>query len=50
MKENTMATNLEPYKAVIFVQSTKIGTNENKAINSTSTKPEVPQSPDARLS
>ena len=29
-----MATNFEPHKCVIFVQSTKIGTHENKAIHS----------------
>ena len=34
MKENIMATNLEPHECVIFVQSTKIGTHENKSINS----------------
>ena len=36
MKENTMATNFEPHKCVIniFVQSTKFGTDENKAIHS----------------
>ena len=35
MKENTMATNFKPQECVIFVQSTKIGTQENKAIHST---------------
>ena len=30
-----MATNFEPHKYVIFAQSTKIGTHENKAILST---------------
>ena len=35
MKENTIATNSEPHELVIFVQSTKIGTQENKAIHST---------------
>ena len=30
MKVNTMATNFEPHECVIFVQSTKIGTNEIK--------------------
>ena len=30
-----MAMNFEPPECVIFVQSTKIGTNENKAIHST---------------
>ena len=34
MKENIMATNFESNKSVIFVQSTKIGTHENKAIHS----------------
>ena len=34
MKENTMIMNFEPLERVIFVQSTKIGTNENKAIHS----------------
>ena len=34
MKENTIATNLEPHKCVIFVQSMKIGTHENKATHS----------------
>ena len=34
MKENTLATNFEPHECVIFVQSTKIGTHENKAIHS----------------
>ena len=34
MKENTMATNFEPHECVIFIQSTKIGTHENKAIHS----------------
>ena len=29
-----MATNIEPYECVIFVQSTKFGTHENKAIHS----------------
>ena len=29
-----MATNFEPHECVIFVQSTKIGTHENKAIHS----------------
>ena len=29
-----MATNLEPHEGVIFVQSTKIGYHENKAIHS----------------
>ena len=32
MKENTIATNFEPHDCAIFVQSTKIGTHENKAI------------------
>ena len=34
MNENTIATNFEPQGCVIFVQSTKIGTHENKAIHS----------------
>ena len=34
MKENIMTTNFEPHECVIFVQSTKIGTHENKAIHS----------------
>ena len=34
MKENAIATNFEPHEFVIFVQSTKIGTHENKAIHS----------------
>ena len=34
MKENTEATNFEPHECVILVPSTKIGTNENKAIHS----------------
>ena len=29
-----MTTNFEPNECVIFVQSTKIGTHENKAIHS----------------
>ena len=29
-----MATNFEPHECVIFDQSTKIGTHENKAIHS----------------
>ena len=29
-----MTTNFEPHDGVIFVQSTKIGTHENKAIHS----------------
>ena len=36
MKENTVATNFEPHKCVIFVKSTKIGTHESKAIHSIS--------------
>ena len=31
-----MATNFEPHEYVNFVQSTKIGTHENKAIHSMS--------------
>ena len=34
LKGNTMATNFEPHKCVVFVQSKKIGTHENKAIHS----------------
>ena len=34
MEENPKATNFEPHECVIFVQSTKIGTHENKAIHS----------------
>ena len=30
-----MATNFEPHACVILVQSTKIGTDENKTIHST---------------
>ena len=29
-----MTTKFEPHECVIFVQSTKIGTHENKGINS----------------
>ena len=29
-----MSTNFEPHEDVIFVQSTEIGTHENKAIHS----------------
>ena len=29
-----MVTNFEPHECVIFFQSTKIGTHENKAIHS----------------
>ena len=36
MKENTMATNFEPHERVTFLRSTKIGTQENKAIHSIS--------------
>ena len=35
MKENVKATAFEPHECVNLVQSTKIGTNENKAIDST---------------
>ena len=31
-----MSTNFEPHESVICVQSTKIGTHENKAIHSNS--------------
>ena len=34
MKENIVTTNFEPHKCVIFVQSMKIGTHENKVIRS----------------
>ena len=34
MKENAMTTNFEPHKGVIFAHTTKIGTQENKAIHS----------------
>ena len=34
IKEITMATKFEPYECVIFVQSTKIGTHEDKGIHS----------------
>ena len=34
----TMATNFEPNECVIYVQSTKIGTHENKAIHSMQAK------------
>ena len=33
-----MATNFEPHECVIFAQSTKIGTHENKAIHSITKK------------
>ena len=33
MKENTMTTNFESHERVSFVQSTKIGTHEYKAIH-----------------
>ena len=42
MKENVMATNFEPHEYVIFVQSTKIGTHENKAIHSMAIKSNGP--------
>ena len=35
MKENMMTTNFEHQERVIFIQSTKIGTHENKANHST---------------
>ena len=35
VKENTVATNFEPHEYVIFAYSTKIRTQENKAIHST---------------
>ena len=34
-----MATNFEPHEWVMFVQSTKIGTHENKGIYSMCTGP-----------
>ena len=34
MKENIIATNFEIHESIIFLQSTKIGTHENKAIHS----------------
>ena len=34
MKKNTVATNFETHECVFFVQTTKIGTHENKAIHS----------------
>ena len=34
MKENTNATNFQPQEYGIFVQSTKIGTHENKTTHS----------------
>ena len=34
MKETIKATKFKPHECVIFVQSTKIGTHENKAIHS----------------
>ena len=34
MKLNAMTTNFDPHECVIFVQSTKIGTNDNKTIHS----------------
>ena len=36
-----MATNFEPHECVIFVQSTKIGTHENKAIDSIFEWPDI---------
>ena len=33
MKESTTATSFEPHECVIFVQSTKICTDKNKAIH-----------------
>ena len=33
-EENALTTNFEPNKCVIFAQTTKIGTHENKAIHS----------------
>ena len=37
-----MATNFEPHKCVIYVQTTKICTHQNKAIHSTSFKETEP--------
>ena len=37
MNKNAMTMNFEPYECVIFAQTTKIGTHENKAIHCTST-------------
>ena len=34
MKENTTAMNFEPHECEIFVQSTKISSNENKVSHS----------------
>ena len=34
MKENATTTNFAPNEFAIFAQTTKIGTNENKAIHS----------------
>ena len=34
MKENAKTTNFEPNEFVVFAQTTKIGTHENKAIHS----------------
>ena len=33
MKERAIATNFEPHECIIFAQSTKIGTHENKAMH-----------------
>ena len=32
-KGNIMTTNFEPHECIIFLQSTKIGSHENKAIH-----------------
>ena len=37
-KKNSMATNFEPHECMMFAQSTKIGTLENKAIHSISSR------------
>ena len=34
MTENIKTTNFETHECIIFIQSTKIGTHENKAIHS----------------
>ena len=33
MKETILTMNFEPHECIIFLQSTKIGTHENKAIH-----------------
>ena len=44
MKENTMPTNFEPHKGVIFFQSMKIGTHENRAIHRQTNRPRQSES------